>query len=394
MINDFTPSMSIKTPTSVRVGLAPMEGVTDLAVRQWFALTSPPDFAWTPFLRVTDTFPAKIPWEYIPEQMDLKDVSPFQVIAQLMGSDVDHFSRAADLLLGSVSYVDLNCGCPSPTVVGNKAGSSLLENASEFSRFVETASTRLGARRLSVKMRTGFHDSQEFRTLVSSIAGLPLAHLTVHGRTRPQRYKGQADWNLIDLASRICRNFSVIGSGDICDEQTLQQLLSVAPEVKKVIVGRGALRNPWIFGPIRAVPLLEPLVAFALLQHAGIEDVHRLGVFAKDGGLARVAGDDRESWIKTIVSLLKINQMNMSNLTEIEVSPRAFARTKMLWSYFRSSLPACFMTPTLLRAKNLSDFTRHLEELASSDGIDLERVALKHNPSHDWMYSGQGKSSS
>ena len=180
-----------------RFGLAPMEGVTDFAFRLWISLCGAPDFAWTPFLRFTDTFPFKIPELFVPELDFPGRITPFKVIPQLMGPEVKDFIRVAEMLLPKCEFVDLNCGCPSPTVTGNGSGSSLLKTVERFYGYVEKAVQELGPNRVSVKMRTGYNSEEECVTLVTAIAALPLAQLTIHGRSRVDRYKGKANWRLI-----------------------------------------------------------------------------------------------------------------------------------------------------------------------------------------------------
>lgn len=368
-----------------------MEGVTDLAVRLWFALTAPPDFVWTPFLRVTDTFPSsRIPQEYIPEQTILKGAVPFPVIPQLMGSRPEDFIRVAHGILDDAPFVDLNCGCPSPTVVGSRAGSSLLERVEFFQSFVESVVRACGSQRVSVKMRLGYHDSSEFEALIDSISHLSLAQLTIHGRTRPQRYTGSSDWQKIRFASEQMP-FPVVGSGDVTHHDRLSSLHASTPRVKTVIIGRGALRNPWIFGDISNVPLLQPLVTFGLLQQLGLYAPDRLLSWAAEGGAAKPAGNNVDAWRKTIDKLQYRIGNQTAKIEDIEIDPRAFARVKMLWNYFRSSLPPAFMEPTILRAKSLSEFIHHLQEICRSTDLDAEAVSLRYRGDLDWLYSGQGK---
>ena len=385
-----SPSHEPLQNSPVRVGLAPMEGVTDIAVRLWFALTSPPDFVWTPFLRVTDTFPSsKVPMTFIPEQTILRGALPFAVIPQLMGSRAEDFVRVATTLLDDAPFVDLNCGCPSPTVVGSRAGSSLLERADLFHSFVDTVVRGCGPGRVSVKMRTGYHDASEFPTLVDSIRAFPLAQLTVHGRTRPQRYTGQSDWEKIRFASE--RMISpVVGSGDVCDRDSAQSYVNRAPQIKTVIVGRGALRNPWLFGAIRNIPLLEPLIAFGLLQQLGLYHPERLLSWAAEGHAREPAGNDIDRWNQALFQLQTAAGISGSKL-ELDIDPRAFARVKMLWNYLRSSLPDAFMEPTIMRAKSLRLFLEHLNDICRSSEVDAKVIPLRYRHELDWMYSGQGK---
>jgi tRNA-dihydrouridine synthase len=372
------------------LGLAPMEGVTDLAFRLWIALTSPPAFMWTPFMRATDSFPKEIPPSYAPELKRLKGLVPFRLIPQVMASKVEDFSRTAELLLKDVDFVDLNCGCPSPTVVGSKAGSSLLESSSYFFDFVSRVVENCGPNSVSVKMRTGYNDPSEFQGLISVIKGLPLAQLTIHGRTRPQRYTGYADWNLIASGAQNV-SFPVVGSGDIVDQSSALERFGQCPRLQALIVGRGALRNPWIFGGHAHVPLIEALAVFALLQDYGISSSDFLLKFAESGGVLTKAGSDAQRWEDALTTLAHIGGRPRYYLSP-EVSPRAFARVKMIWSYMRSSLPACFMDPLVLRTKNLGEFFEFVKKIGRDNGLNILEVPLVYRKDLDWMYSGAGRS--
>ena len=386
--------------TKKDIGLAPMEGVTELPVRLWFALVGSADFTWTPFLRVTDTFPARIPVHFAPELNILKEVVPFPVIPQLMGSRVEDFVRAAEMLLTEAPFVDLNCGCPSPTVVGSRAGSSLLERVDFFAGFVSEAVRRLGPSKVSVKMRTGFHDSSEIFSLIESIRNLPLAQLTVHGRTRPQRYTGFSDWALMDRAIMDLA-IPVVGSGDICDFRTFTE--RNLESANRFILGRGALRNPWVFQEIKAeangtvptlAPILPAMIAFGLLQDLGLKSMDLVLDWALAGGAAQPAGVDGDQWHKAIATLRRMRGDSAMTSTDIEVTPRAFARIKMLWNYLRSSLPEGFMEPSLLRTKSLAEMLSSIKTVAIREGLKGDLWPLRYRPECDWMYSGQGRGGS
>lgn len=369
-----------------------MEGVTDFATRLWFQLIGGMDFVWTPFLRVTDTFPAKFPEDFAPELTQLRGFFPAPLYLQTMGSRPEDVVRTADLLGDLVEFVDVNCGCPSPTVVGSRAGSSLLERPEIFASFVEYVSRHVGPHRLSVKMRTGFQDASEFPALLNVLKNIPLRHLTVHGRTRPERYLGSANWHLIKLASDELQ-CPVMGSGDICDKASLQMRLSRAPRVSAVMIGRGALRNPWCFEGAAHAPVLPALVAFIVMQDIVFEAPSRLVRWAAEKCPPKFGGLTDRDWWGVIQSLVAVRGGRVVRLEDVEVSSRALSRGKMLWNYLRSSLHETFMAPHLMRATKLSDLITGVGEIArqlepSPANLNLP---LSYNSEHDWMYSGAGR---
>ncbi|MEY2988734.1 MAG: hypothetical protein RJB13_2255, partial [Pseudomonadota bacterium] len=231
--------------------LAPMEGVTDFATRFWLSQIASPDEATTPFLRVTKDYPSKrIPANFLPEIELSKEHGIVTCVPQLMASETEDLIRIGEHFLKKLPFVDINCGCPSPTVVGNGAGSSLLKCPDSFFRYLNQVVGALGPQRVSVKMRLGFQSEDEFESLLEVVKAFPLARLTIHGRTREDRYKGKARWHFINKAASQL-NYPVIGSGDILDQSSLRERLALAPNVAGVMIGRGALRNPWIFASLR-----------------------------------------------------------------------------------------------------------------------------------------------
>ena len=380
---------------SVQFGLAPMEGVTDFPARIWFCQTARPDFLWTPFLRVTDTFPGKtIPPLYCPE---LKGGGPVRVIPQLMATNAGDFVRAAELILsehGAKStasdpfWVDLNCGCPSPVVVGGRAGSALLQDLDAMGRILDDAVTRLGAGRFSVKIRTGFASSDEFPAILAMLANRRLAQVAVHGRTRPERYLGHARRDLIQLAAENLAGIPVVGSGDICDLGTAHVATVAAPDVHAWIIGRGALRNPWIFDELRTgksvtIPvqvITAAVQSFAWLHELYWNDGPQLLRLWNDGAFEDCAGIDPDRWHRLLERI---------SVPGGAPGRRACARTKMIWNYFRSSLPQGMRAGEILRATRLEDLVGAIEDLARS--LQLTEFNLIYDSTWDWVYNGAGR---
>jgi tRNA-dihydrouridine synthase len=376
--------------STARCGLAPMEGVTDFATRLWYQMVGGMDFTWTPFFRVTDSSPGKWPDAFAPELSVLKGLFPVPLVVQVMGSRAIDIIRTANILGERVSYLDLNCGCPSPTVVGSRAGSSLLQSSEYFGTFIEQVVTAVGPSRLSIKMRTGYSDAREFPALIATIKDQPLRHLTVHGRTRPDRYTGLSNWDLIELAAETMA-CPVIGSGDICDKESFRQKIKQSPKVQTRIIGRGALRNPWIFSDGVMAPVLTAFVAFVVMQDIGVESHDVLVRWAAERGSQKFGGLSDSDWWSEILSLLALRNQNPKRIEDIEVTTRALSRGKMLWNYLRSSLPQEFMEPTLMRQSKLSDLVSNVQAIAKQATGLPANLPLNYRPELDWMYSGEGR---
>lgn len=391
------PHLSIADSSrNTQVGLAPMEGVTCFATRLWFSVVSRPTFAMTPFLRVTRDYPWKrIPSTYAAEIFDLKGIVSYSLIPQLMGNAPDDLERIAAPLLLATDFVDINCGCPSPKVVGSHAGSSLLENPDTFYEFTGSLEQRLGEKRYSIKMRSGFHAHSEFSTLLAIVAQRKLAQLTLHPRTRAEKYKSYARWELIAEASKVCP-YPLVGSGDILDLTTFKQFLSQCPQVSKLIIGRGALRNPWIFQELKTgkqIAVSFPTLSYALASYAIMQDYQqkfpeKLLAAVKEGLFTETCYNCSDSWEKFYTKLTFNYYGNYIAPNEIVVDKQSFAKVKMIWNSLRSGLGGCFMEPHLLRTQQFSDFYHQLQLLF----CDLPKtVMLGYNQEYNWIYSGEKK---
>ncbi len=383
-----------KKQNEIQFGLAPMEGVTCFATRLWFSVTSQPDFTMTPFLRVTRDYPWKrVASTYAAEIFELKGATNYRLIPQLMGTSPLDIERIAIPLLKATNFVDINCGCPSPKVVGSHAGSGLLEKTEVFDEFLNNLQERLGAAHFSIKMRSGFMDHNEFPSLLSIVSKINMSQLTLHARTRKERYTGLSKWSLIDLASTTC-SFPVVGSGDIVSAQSLEFLLSQAPQVNKVIIGRGALRNPWIFSELRnhktvslsTQALLFSLACFAVLQELQARDPIKLFSLVERGFFLKLCGTCEILWEKLYSELTTACYGHYVPTSLLQLDRASFARVKMIWNSLRSSLGTEFMDPTLLRVSCFPDFQKGILNITQQS---KQLLHLKYYPQYDWIYSGE-----
>ena len=149
--------------------------------------------------------------------------------------------------------VDVNMGCPVPKIAKHKAGCSLMRGPSHAAVLVRAMSKAVKIP-VTVKMRSGWDDSSINAPLMAKMmedAGA--AAISVHGRTAAQSYSGTSDWQLIDDVSKEV-SVPVFGSGDcVTAHQVVDRKINTG--VAGVLVGRGALRNPWIFKQAMALAL-------------------------------------------------------------------------------------------------------------------------------------------
>lgn len=170
--------------------------------------------------------------------------SPY--IVQIAGSDTKVIRKAVEILneIEGIDGIDLNCGCPVPKVVSQKAGSSLLQDLSNLQRVIETIKKYSNKRYTSAKVRLGFNEKIPDKIAIAcEQAGADF--ISIHGRTRAGKYKAKIDYEAIARAKENV-NIPVIANGDI-------ESLERAKEVKRItgckslMIGRGAIGNPWIF---------------------------------------------------------------------------------------------------------------------------------------------------
>jgi tRNA-dihydrouridine synthase B len=168
------------------------------------------------------------------------------VSIQIFGGDPEKMAAAAQIVEGmGADIVDVNMGCPVPKIAKHNAGCSLMREPQHAADVVR-AMSRAVTIPVTVKMRAGW-DADEITApdLARRMEDAGAAAVAVHGRTAAQSYSGFADW---DLIARVASGVSipVFGSGDCVDPQQIVDRLRTGT-VRGVLVGRGALRNPWIF---------------------------------------------------------------------------------------------------------------------------------------------------
>lgn len=173
------------------------------------------------------------------------------VAYQIFGSEPEIMAWAARALDDRDNAVlDINMGCPVPKVVKNGEGSALLKDPGLIYDIV-SAVTKNTSKPVTVKIRTGFDNKtiNAVETARAAEAG-GAAAVAVHARTREQYYSGKADWKQIALVKKALR-IPVIGNGDVTDGESGMAMLKETG-CDFVMVGRGALGNPWIFRELLA----------------------------------------------------------------------------------------------------------------------------------------------
>ncbi|WP_374544703.1 tRNA dihydrouridine synthase DusB [Rhodoblastus sp.] len=228
--------------------LAPMAGVTDLAMRR-LARRFGAGLAFSEMVASGDYAQGangKAGRESLLRALG-GGLSPHAV--QIAGCDADSMAEAARLVADAgADLIDINMGCPAKRVVGGAAGSALMRDLDHAARLI-AAVTRAVTVPVSVKMRLGWDDeTRNAPELARRAEAEGAVMVVVHGRTRQQFYRGVADWSAIRAVSDAV-SIPVVANGDCRSAEDACEMLRQSG-AKAVMIGRAALGQPWVVGEI------------------------------------------------------------------------------------------------------------------------------------------------
>lgn len=222
-----------------------MEGVGDRCFRKAIASIGGFDEAVAEFLRV----PANAHIKSLAKQYDAQETTPFPLAAQIMGSNPELMGlMAQELEANGAPRIDLNCGCPSNTVTGRGAGSSLLKTPDLLNEIAKEI-VRSVSIPVTIKMRSGYEDLSLFRENLLAAEESGVQFITLHPRTKVDGYGPPAKWDLIAEAKSILK-IPVVGNGDILNAEDAVRMMKQTG-CDALMVGRGAVINPFIFHEIK-----------------------------------------------------------------------------------------------------------------------------------------------
>lgn len=227
--------------------LAPMQDVTDLTFLRVLARFGGADVYVTEYFRVHEASRLD-PWIV---RSITENPTQRPIVAQMIGQDLDALVRTvAELERLPIAGIDLNLGCPAPVVCKKAAGGGLLRDLPKLDRLLGALRDRVRGR-FTVKTRVGYHAATEFPALLPLLGRHGIDALAIHGRTVVERYQTPIYPECIRqaVAELAC---PVIANGNVVDVATglaLQRQTGAAG----VMIGRGAIRNPWLFAQLRAV---------------------------------------------------------------------------------------------------------------------------------------------
>ena len=298
-----------------RMVLAPMAGVTDRAFRQ---ICREQGAALT----VTEMVSAKALTygdKKTPGLLAL-GVDEHPAAAQIFGHEPETMAEGAKIAreISGCDIIDINMGCPAPKIAGNGDGSALMRDPALAARVIEAVANAVDVP-VTVKFRKGWDEKSvncvEFARMAEQAGAAAIA---VHGRTRAQQYSGNADWDAIAAVKRAV-SIPVIANGDVAVPEDAVRILRHTG-ADAVMVGRGALGDPWIFA--RANALLEtgvcpPLPPFTERIDTAVRQIELAAAY-KGERVAMLEARRHVNWYLKGQSGLKAFKMRICALERLE----------------------------------------------------------------------------
>lgn len=240
-------------PKKPAVILAPMEGITDAPFREFITRTGFYDFCVSEFIRVSGTvLSPKMFRKHIPELLhSSRTTSNTPVQIQLLGGDPDRLAESAlnAIEVGAMG-IDLNFGCPAPTVNRHDGGATLLQYPERLEKIVRTVRDRIPAHiPVSAKMRLGFSDPEVVYENAKRLEQGGANWITIHGRTKTQGYIPPAYWKPIGKV-RASISIPVVANGEIWNLEDFKKCREETGSIH-FMIGRAALAQPTLAKKIR-----------------------------------------------------------------------------------------------------------------------------------------------
>lgn len=227
------------------LALAPMQDVTDLPFWRLMARYGGADVYFTEYFRVHTA--SRLNRGILSSITENPTGRP--AIAQMIGNDIGDLVRTArELEQHPVAAIDLNLGCPAPVVYRKCAGGGLLRDLPRVDGILGALRDAIRGK-FTVKTRIGFDDERTLDALLPIFARHSIDLLTVHGRTVTQMYRDGVRYDLIAAAARAMR-CPVLANGNVSSAAVAGDILEETG-ARGLMIGRGAVRNPWIFTQIR-----------------------------------------------------------------------------------------------------------------------------------------------
>ncbi|MEM6326472.1 MAG: tRNA dihydrouridine synthase DusB [Bacteroidota bacterium] len=285
---------------------------------------------------------------------------------QIFGGEVEQVREAARIAdAQNPELIDINFGCPVKKVVCKDGGAGILRNLPKMEAITQ-AVIEAASRPVTVKTRLGWNDdSIRIEEVAAMLENAGVAALAVHARTRAQMYKGSARWEYFPMIKAALRTIPLIGNGDATTPEKVRDMFEQTG-VDAVMIGRGAIGNPWIFRDARAFletgevpdpPSWEERVAVVaehlvgkcawLGERKGVLEMRRMygGYFKGHRGASRLRTELMQHTEKAAVLEVLLNWREDEPETQVSVPSGAPVRVA------KARLPKKATLPPALRAK-------------------------------------------
>jgi len=228
----------------MNLSLAPIQGMTMSCYRDTFAkIFGGIDAYYTPFI-ITDDMKK-------PNPLLFKDLLPkhndagIKIVPQLLSNNGSDFKLFASALV-DIGYTEINwnIGCPFPMVTNKKKGSGILPYPDMLKKFLDIACEDCNYK-ITVKMRLGLDDPAEGMRVIKLLNEYPLSGVIIHARTGIQMYTGNVDLDSFEVLHAACKH-EVTYNGDIFTYDDFMRIHQRFPSIKNFMLGRGALRDPFL----------------------------------------------------------------------------------------------------------------------------------------------------
>lgn len=236
-----------------KIILAPMQGLCDDVMRDLLTRIGGFDECVSEFVRITHTVHSRQTWlRYVPEiAMNNQTVAGVPCTVQILGSDAEMMAQnALEAVRFGANKIDVNFGCPAPTVNKHKGGAILLQEPDLVHDIVKTLRDRLPESvPLTAKMRLGYENKDLALENAQAIASGGAAVLTVHARTKVEGYEPPAHWAWVRKIQQVV-DIPVVANGDVF---SLDDFLGIQREsgCEQIMLGRGAVMRPDLARQIR-----------------------------------------------------------------------------------------------------------------------------------------------
>jgi tRNA-dihydrouridine synthase B len=240
--------------------LAPMDGFSDWPFRSLCSALGSA-MSYTEFVRaeaITHAYEVTLP-RFTYEEPERP------VVFQIYGDDPDEILKAA-LIIQELSpdIIDINMGCPSKTVANRGAGVGLMRTPLKIAQIFRKLTAALHVP-VTGKIRLGWEDLRNYLLIARIVEENGGAALAVHGRTKEQGYRGEADWDAIAEVKAAVK-IPVIGNGDVKTPEDIGRMKQYTG-CEAVMIGRAAVGNPWIFSRLERTEVTPEMVHRMVSQH-------------------------------------------------------------------------------------------------------------------------------